>query len=186
MKNDVRTRYTKNIIRTVFLQLLKEKPVNKITVKEICDRAEINRGTFYKHYLDVYDLMESLEAEALDTVETLIASLETDGPRQTLLQILKTLKENKELINSLSRNMTNNHFIIQMSSCCMKYVVPLLTSGQTDDLAANNYAYSYVVGGTSSIIEQWFVTNMKETPEELATIIMTLTRPNSILVIEDT
>lgn len=181
MKNDIRTRYTKNIIRTVFLELLKERPVNKITVKEICDRAEINRGTFYKHYLDVYDLMEHLEAEALEKMETLIASLETDGSRQMLLKILETLREHQELINVLSKNMTDKHFLVQMSTCCMKYVAPYLTSGRANDPETDTYTYSYVIGGASAIIEQWFLTNMKETPEQLAEIILTLTEPISNL-----
>lgn len=50
MKTDARVRYTVHMIQNVFLELLKEKPVAKITVKEICEHAEINRSTFYKHY----------------------------------------------------------------------------------------------------------------------------------------
>ena len=53
MKTDARVRYTVHMIQNIFLELLKEKPVAKITVKEICERAEINRSTFYKHYQDV-------------------------------------------------------------------------------------------------------------------------------------
>ena len=48
MKTDARVRYTVHMIQNVFLELLKEKPVAKITVKEICEHAEINRSTFYK------------------------------------------------------------------------------------------------------------------------------------------
>ena len=50
MKTDARVRYTVHMIQNIFLELLKEKPIAKITVKEICERAEINRSTFYKHY----------------------------------------------------------------------------------------------------------------------------------------
>ena len=49
MKNDLRVRYTQKVIQEAFWKILKEKPLAKITVKEICDLAEINRGTFYKH-----------------------------------------------------------------------------------------------------------------------------------------
>lgn len=66
MKTDARVRYTQNIIRDTFLDLLKEKPIHKITIKEICEIAEINRGTFYKHYEDIYDLMQKLEDAALN------------------------------------------------------------------------------------------------------------------------
>ena len=52
MKTDARVRFTRKIIQETFLDLLKDKPISKITVKEICDKAKINRGTFYKHYQD--------------------------------------------------------------------------------------------------------------------------------------
>ena len=45
MKTDARVRYTVHMIQNIFLELLKEKPIAKITVKEICERAEINRST---------------------------------------------------------------------------------------------------------------------------------------------
>ena len=49
MKTDARVRYTKMRIREAFLQCLRKKPVNKVTVKELCQLAVINRATFYTH-----------------------------------------------------------------------------------------------------------------------------------------
>ena len=65
-KTDARVRYTRSVIKESFLSLLREKPVNKITVKEVCEAAEINRATFYSHYSDCFALMESIEQEILD------------------------------------------------------------------------------------------------------------------------
>ena len=65
-KSDARVRYTKRMIKESFLSLLHEKPVNKITVKEVCEAAELNRATFYAHYSDCFALMESIEQELLD------------------------------------------------------------------------------------------------------------------------
>ena len=65
-KTDARVRYTKRAIKESFLKLLKEKPVNKITVKAVCELAELNRATFYSHYYDCFDLLESIERELLD------------------------------------------------------------------------------------------------------------------------
>ena len=93
MKTDARVRYTKDIIRKVFLDLLVEKPLNKITVKEVCELAEINRGTFYKHYQDIYDLMEQLENEALHRFEELLSSIQVDGNYPILVTMLTSLAE---------------------------------------------------------------------------------------------
>lgn len=62
---DYRVRVTKMLIRKEFTQLLKEKPVQSITVRELCERTGINRSTFYNHYQDVYDLLEQIENEML-------------------------------------------------------------------------------------------------------------------------
>ena len=53
--NDHRTRLTKMMIRKAFMDLLKQKPIQSISIRELCETAGINRGTFYTHYADIYD-----------------------------------------------------------------------------------------------------------------------------------
>lgn len=65
-KSDARVRYTRRVIKESFLSLLREKPVNRITVKEVCQLAELNRATFYAHYSDCFALLESIEQELLE------------------------------------------------------------------------------------------------------------------------
>ena len=52
---DRRIKYTKKIIKDCFFELLSEKDINKITVSELCNKADINRATFYRYYIDIYD-----------------------------------------------------------------------------------------------------------------------------------
>ena len=54
------------MIRSSFIELLREKPVAKISVTELCERAGINRATFYAHYADPSDLLRSIEDEILN------------------------------------------------------------------------------------------------------------------------
>ena len=65
-KTDARVRYTRQVLKKSLLTLLQQKPVNKITVKELCEMAEINRTTFYAHYSDCFDLLDSIEQELVD------------------------------------------------------------------------------------------------------------------------
>lgn len=69
MKTDPRARYTQSIIRDAFFEIARKKPLSKITVSEICAIAGINRGTFYRYYMDVYDLSDQLVQEGLDHLE---------------------------------------------------------------------------------------------------------------------
>lgn len=68
-KTDARVRYTQSALKQAFLSLLREKPVNKITVKEVCERAELNRATFYAHYSDCFALLASIERELLEAFQ---------------------------------------------------------------------------------------------------------------------
>ncbi len=62
-KNNLRFQQTERKIRDIFLDLLKKKELSKITVKEICDSADINRTTFYLHHEDIFELMQCMESD---------------------------------------------------------------------------------------------------------------------------
>lgn len=60
---DIRITKTRKSIADAFLELRARKPIEKITVKELCEKAQINKSTFYTHYRDIYDLSETLEEQ---------------------------------------------------------------------------------------------------------------------------
>ena len=93
---DLRVKKTKRAIRSAFYELIKEKPLEKITVTEIAARAEINKTTFYAHYETVYDLVDQLEQEAVSEV---IGQLNT---AQALLSAPRAFV--KEMYALLSKN----------------------------------------------------------------------------------
>ena len=68
MATDRRTKYTKSVIRQALFDLLKEKPLNKITVTDICKMADINRSTFYSYYEDVYALLTQIQNELFENI----------------------------------------------------------------------------------------------------------------------
>lgn len=170
MKSDARVRYTKHVIQKVFLELLKDKPISKITVKEICEKADINRGTFYKHYEDVYNLMKKLEDAALEQLESLLHDSMENGNVPVLITLLTSLLNYQELVESLAANSSSNDFLNKLADCCSRYAVSQLSTTDTFRLDDPNkqYEYSYLAGGTKMLIEQWMKTGAKETPAEIA------------------
>lgn len=68
MKSDRRIVYTKNVIKESLLLLLESNSLKKITVKQVCLEAEINRGTFYRHYADIIDLYIEIESEFINQI----------------------------------------------------------------------------------------------------------------------
>ena len=87
---DARVRYTRMVIEDCFLALLQEKPVSKVTVTELCQMAQINRATFYKHYLDIPDLLEKTEEKLLDQIRTFYQN--TQDIEQAFLELMIYLK----------------------------------------------------------------------------------------------
>ena len=65
---DIRIEKTERAIRNAFLELRAAKPLEKITVKELCSLACINKSTFYSHYKDIYDLSDQLETDVVASV----------------------------------------------------------------------------------------------------------------------
>lgn len=73
---DYRIEKTKQSIRGVFIELRSRKALERITVKELCELAKINKSTFYAHYRDIYDLSEQIESEIISDIIAGINSIE--------------------------------------------------------------------------------------------------------------
>lgn len=87
---DLREKKTKRSITNAFLELRSKKPLEKITVKELCERAEISKATFYLHYRDMYDLSEVLQK---NVVKEILSHVTDAGD-----MIYKPTKSSKEMI----------------------------------------------------------------------------------------
>ena len=72
MSEDKRVKKTRNAIREVFFELTKSKKLNEITIKELCENADINKSTFYLHYRDIFDLADSIQKSLLKDVCAII------------------------------------------------------------------------------------------------------------------
>jgi AcrR family transcriptional regulator len=68
-KMDRRKKYTRMVLKDSLMELLREKHISGITVKEICELADINRSTFYSHYSDHYDLLNKIEEEIIEDMQ---------------------------------------------------------------------------------------------------------------------
>ena len=70
---DLRIEKTERGIKNAFIELRSKKPLEKITVKELCEMACINKSTFYSHYKDIYDLSDSMEDEVVRSITNSIS-----------------------------------------------------------------------------------------------------------------
>ena len=178
MKTDPRVRYTRMIIQTAFLELLQQKPMNKITVREVCDKAEINRSTFYKHYMDCYDLMDKLKEEALVQLEEKLSTIEADGATPALTAILQTVEDNARLFEIFFECGGSRDFTRQLVRLCFRFMnlhLAALNDGmQNDTQRAMDFAF--LIGGVGSVTEYWIQGGCKVPKEQIAAAILRLSR----------
>ena len=99
-----RIRLTKKMLKAALMELLKEKPIGKIAIRELCARAEINHTTFYKYYGSQYDLLDEIESDYFDALERCLLedNTETCDGLVAALRFLEGEKERwKVLINAV-------------------------------------------------------------------------------------
>lgn len=171
---DRRVKYTKNIIKTTFLKKLEEKDINKITVSEICQDADVNRATFYRYYLDVYDLLDSIETEFVDNLR-LIFNEENYTVYSFALKVLNIFLENKQILKVIFKSRSNINFMQEFletayAKCQSKW--KSIDSNLTDEQI--ELGAIYIFNGSLGIINYWVQNDFSSKPEDIAEIISEL------------
>lgn len=116
--------YTKNLIRDKFIDMLNERPLDKITVKELAKRCEINRNTFYYHYKDIYEILSEIFQKELKKV---IAEYnDTLSWEESFLLATEFALENKKAIyhvyNSIRREELEDYIYDVAGNIMIRYV----------------------------------------------------------------
>lgn len=171
---DVRTRFTRMAIEEAFVGLLAEKPVDRVTVTELCERAEINRGTFYRHFRDPRDLLASMEERIVEEV----SASATQVPRDLaghLTAILENLRLTHRRYEALFSENGDPAFLSRFVARCYERVDGGALPA-TVDLSAPEpeWLFSFLMQGCSGVIGTWMESGMNEPPEEVAAFITRL------------
>jgi len=101
---DIRVRKTEAAIKNAFMELRSQKPIEKITVKELCQLAQLNKSTFYSHYDDLYALSDSMQAETIAFVLGTISQQQewsVKDPGAFTRSIFQAISAHRSLINGL-------------------------------------------------------------------------------------
>ena len=97
---DLRIERTRRSIINAFIELRSQKPIEKITIKELAEHACINKATFYSHYEDIYDLAEQLETETISSIVKGIAHLDmlVSNPKLVVTELCVALHAHESLL----------------------------------------------------------------------------------------
>ena len=151
---------SRRLIRTAFLELLREKPFEKITVTDIVKRADINRSTFYAHYPDVRgmvdELLEEIVSSSLELAKNLRFEELFDDPTPFLAGLTSIGQENLELYKLLG----NSDFALkQVENLKAVLVDRAVTSLDIPETIRESTVFqiqiNFFIGGILNTYQQW-------------------------------
>lgn len=161
-RNAVRSRM---LIRAAFVNLMHEKPFDKIKATDIIKRANINRSTFYAHYPDVKGIMDEITEEILEVFQSTLAEMDLsiffENPRPILQQMVDHLQENQELYQLLNHSSMVHEYIEQVKQVLIQQIMDTPDLPIEDRNSARTVIrIRLLLGGVIDVYRQWLIGEM--------------------------
>jgi AcrR family transcriptional regulator len=177
---------TKRLIRDALTELMEEKGFEGITVRDLTQKADINRGTFYLHYRDKYDLLEQSEAEIINEIKNLtnkinpLDALKFTGqgePFPFIINLFEYLHENSSFMKVVLGPNGDAAFQVKMKEFIKKTFQQTIASKikEEDMLVPLEFLISYVSSAHLGVIQHWLESGMKKSPRDMAMILSRIT-----------
>lgn len=177
-KQESKYQYTASLMDEAFLLLLEQKEYDTITVKEICQKAGVNRSTFYLHYETMNDLLEETVGMINDCFKASLSSVPTDDPSKVVLtsekylrSYLNFIKENRRAYKVIHQK--DHLFDSQKTfeSFYQSIFSPALTHFGVSE-KDKKYVFAFYTQGTVAIIGKWLEDNCRDDIDMIIDLIM--------------
>lgn len=154
------------VILDVFTRLLEEKDLQKITVKEICEDAHINRSTFYNHFEDVYGVLEKMWIIHEENMEYIFRNSRSSSKRENMRSILLYIKENELFYRASFHSPIFNRMSVGFEDLLKKHKINSLS-------LKNRYQIEFIKQGMLSTIAYWLDMDCNLSVDDLLDVIDT-------------
>ena len=157
---DRRIKRTKMLLQNALVDLMLEKAVGKISVKELTQKADVNRSTFYLHYLDIYDMLEQMENEFVETIQgffhDFFTPLPTSMPLTLFVNISEWLEQDKEYYVKLLRGSASGYIFEELESRIRDEFLTLLYLIFLDEESLDlRTRVNFTVSGSVGVLRMW-------------------------------
>lgn len=173
-KDDRRVQFTKKLLRESLIDLIYEKPVRKITVKELCEAADINRGTFYTHFSDPYGLLRHTEETAAGEIGAYIRDIAAADQEADILQhaveLFTYIRKNEHFWRALlSENGSIDFYKVLFEASFEDFAARRRAD---NDEATLRLLYTYILIGGVGMTMRWLGEENELPPERMADILL--------------
>ena len=179
-KEDRRVRRTKKLLSQGLIELMQHKQVKDITVRELADLVDVNRGTFYLYYRDIFDLLEQLEEELFEQLNAVILSHQGEPVLTHILHVLvdvfRIVAENKEICRVLLSDNGDIKFLQKLSDVIQEKLRTEWLHGYVHNEAEFEYRYAFGALGFVGLLRTWLHRDCAESAEGMAVLADSLIR----------
>lgn len=178
-KQDRRIVKTKKAIYRAFAQLLLEKDINDITIKDVADRADINRKTFYNYYGGIYDLTGEIENKILEKFENAIKDLDVNellhDPNEFFNKLTDIINSDIDFYGHLMRIESNSSLVVKLVTSMKNKFKEIITPKTALDEQTLDIVLDYVTSGMMTVYQHWFNSDRSQPVESISLAVSTLT-----------
>jgi len=159
-------------LKNSLVELMEVHPISKISVKMLCESADINRSTFYAHYRDQYDLLKQLEQEVITELKKHITndafSKQSAQTLQSMNQILDYISKNADIFKILLSENGSSSFHKEIMILAQEKMISDLLNNPDIDARTAEYLQCFAVTGALRMIQKWLHDGMVESTEKMS------------------
>lgn len=176
---DRRKQYTRMVLKQSLISLLKEKQITTITVKEICELADINRSTFYAHYKDHFDLLDQIEEEIMNDMTLYLSQYnftkEEESVKMTA-KLLEYLASKQDIFQALLHENGDTAFQKRIMKVAQQFLMRSWLDNSQLEEDLKTYLSTFIISGSVHVIKIWLEQGSDKSPMEMAEIINTFSK----------
>ena len=166
MSENFNNSITKQKIQFSFLELLSNKPIDKITIKEICLLANIHRGTFYHYYGNIFDLSEEIENELLKKFEIILSNSSACSLHEIIKDCIYFIYRESVTCKIFLKYKSNSGIVDKIADMSKSYLINQATLIQLSD-SETQYMVNCISSGVLGIVQLWIDHDFQESPDTI-------------------
>lgn len=170
-KLDRRVSRTRNNIRTALLDLLAEKQGSQISIKELAERADINRKTFYSHYDSIDDVFDQMGDEIIEKLEELQSKHKLTDSTFDIQSLFKSLNESisedLDLFEKLVKSNSYNYLWLKVKAILKESIIKEFSAQKDVNLDVYKLHIEFIASGLMSMYAEWINSDKKISLDEL-------------------
>jgi len=169
IKEDRRVRKTKRALREGLADLLTEKSIQKITVRELTDKVDIHRSTFYANFTDIYDLYSQIEDSIIQEISDIFSENYTVDSKIFFNNLLKYISENRQVCRMfLGKNVSPTLYSRLTDLLKEAYLTCWRNEyGFTGTAKELEYYVHFYLSGSLAVIGKWADENFEYSTEKI-------------------